>query len=416
MADLQNTSIDTTQDDPDDDEEDQLAPTPKVAAQPVSPLAAAVKAGADKIQKSASSGAPTSPMPEQDSQYYLNELHKLANDPKYQTSMPEESRASLHEALANAKQLYKDQADRNDWYQVAQTLGRAVAQFGAAQAGKQSGLNMSNINMGPEVDYESRNRRALGEYQQDVSNAKLEDLEGRQNLLDTQKINQVQYQREAQPLLLGAKQAIDKNKQDAIMSSNAANNKTKIDVANIHETGKTGRVNTQYGNSDDDSDTGPAPTKSPKQSPADKQAAKQAETERTVAPQLESSLSSWATAEDKKKPAIEKEIRTQAGKLGISGAAVMQDFSKSTQEPGMLWGTNPVSDPTKLNAAAHQTILNYLQKNHGVTPNTPGAAPAAPQQSVTGGRVKVKAPNGTVGTLPQEQVDQAVSQGYTVVQ
>lgn len=71
--------------------------------------------------------------------------------------------SSLQAAREEAKRAYREQATRNEWLEVAQTLGNAVANFIAAQRGvADRALAL------PSVDYNSRTLAALREYQTEL--------------------------------------------------------------------------------------------------------------------------------------------------------------------------------------------------------------------------------------------------------
>lgn len=70
---------------------------------------------------------------------------------------------ALRAAREDARQAYREQATRNEWSEVAQTVSNAIANFIAAQqglAGKPLAL--------PQVDYGERTARALREYQTEL--------------------------------------------------------------------------------------------------------------------------------------------------------------------------------------------------------------------------------------------------------
>ena len=102
---------------------------------------------------------------------YLDEMRQLAESPEYQKTTPPDTQATLKDAITRAEGLYNERATTNDWLEVAQTLGRAVAQFGAAQHGQQTGRDMSNLNMGGTIDYGARTDRALRESQNSIRQA-----------------------------------------------------------------------------------------------------------------------------------------------------------------------------------------------------------------------------------------------------
>lgn len=69
----------------------------------------------------------------------------------------------LKAAREDARTAYREQANRNEWYEVAQTLGNAVANFIAAQRGvADRALAL------PQIDYGERTGRALREYQTEL--------------------------------------------------------------------------------------------------------------------------------------------------------------------------------------------------------------------------------------------------------
>ncbi len=70
---------------------------------------------------------------------------------------------ALRAAREEARQAYREQANRNEWYEVAQTVSNAVANFIAAQRG----LAGRPLTL-PQVDYGERTARALREYQTEL--------------------------------------------------------------------------------------------------------------------------------------------------------------------------------------------------------------------------------------------------------
>lgn len=131
-------------------------------------LAGAMKRGQQKISETATKGDPAQPLDSQAAQYYLDQI-RTAND-QYSPTAPPESRKALASALTRAEQLYKDQATKNEWLEVAQLLGRVGTQFAAAQAGMSSGRNMANLDMGPTIDYNARTERARRDYNDTIRN------------------------------------------------------------------------------------------------------------------------------------------------------------------------------------------------------------------------------------------------------
>lgn len=130
-----------------------------------------------------------------ESKVYLDQMRQLSESPEYQRSVPPDTSSNLKSALDKAQQMYDKKATTNEWLEVAQTLGRAVAQFGAARAGMAGGnrANMANLDMGAPIDYGARTDRAFREYQQSLRSAGDEADRARQNYLDTETARQAGY-------------------------------------------------------------------------------------------------------------------------------------------------------------------------------------------------------------------------------
>lgn len=120
-----------------------------------------------EISDQASAGTPDKQMPEKESRKYLNQLQQLVqnaqSNPQFSSATNQQLK-DLSDLQDKAQQLYQERANRNDWLEVAQTLGRAVTQFGAAAAGQKSGMDMSNLPQGAPIDYGGRTDRSLREY------------------------------------------------------------------------------------------------------------------------------------------------------------------------------------------------------------------------------------------------------------
>jgi len=422
-----------------DDEGDSEAVNP-------SDLASSIRAGQQAIHKGIASGAPGTPLDERDSKYYLGELEKLANDPRYQSATPSSSRESLRDALAQAKQLYKDQADRNDWYQVAQTLGRAVTQFGAATAGLHTGHNMASLDMGPPIDYEQRNQRALGEYKQDVANATLEDRLNRQDELDRQRALDDEYKKRSGALSAGLGAALRGETLESQENRADARNRTLAARQDALEARRAKREDERANKDDLRSRMLQQRQQLHDLDQEEKTLAGQIQAGRTLANEMgqEEDLGS----KDYKK--MQEKFGGLAAKADVDLQSAMNDYNKNAPKrnrkvlgidiPGTETVDTEQARPALYDALGLSDKIKKLQdiraKKQALIGNTSGGpasdttqpstpstastqpAPSAPppSPSTPGGRVKVRAPNGTVGTIPAEQVQQALSQGYTVVQ
>jgi hypothetical protein len=108
-------------------------------------------------------------------------MNELSNSQQFQEEAPVSARKSLAEAMDKANKAYQERASKNEWAEVAQLVGRSLAQFGAAQEGMRTGTNMAGLNFGPGIDYGARTDRAARDYQQELKNiSQLEDLSTRE--------------------------------------------------------------------------------------------------------------------------------------------------------------------------------------------------------------------------------------------
>lgn len=169
---------------------------------------------------------------------YLDEMRQLAESPEYQRTTPPETQQTLKDAIARAEGMYQSKATTNEWLEVAQTLGRAVAQFGAAQQGMSTGRDMSNLNMGPSIDYGARTDRAFREYQGQLKSAgDLADRD-RTSYLDTEAAKKDNFGKREDYLKSALKNAQEIEGDDARFKRQAALDaqKDKRDNARVDNT------------------------------------------------------------------------------------------------------------------------------------------------------------------------------------
>ena len=131
-----------------------------------------------------------------------------------------------------ALDLYNRAQTRNEWSEVAQTLARAVAQFGAAQ-GQGGKRDMSNLPMGPGIDYEARSARAQRDYEHSIGDI---------NATSDRDIKKQMMQQEADRYQTGLeKQA----RQEALQNKQYDLNSRKADIseANLNKRAEQAEVN-----------------------------------------------------------------------------------------------------------------------------------------------------------------------------
>jgi hypothetical protein len=121
----------------------------------------AAKTGVDSLKEKLLSGAP---LGRGDLLSVLKEIEQIKPEAVTKdTTLINQLKA----AREDARTAYREQANRNEWYEVAQTLGNAVANFIAAQRGvADRALAL------PQIDYGERTGRALREYQTELGSIK----------------------------------------------------------------------------------------------------------------------------------------------------------------------------------------------------------------------------------------------------
>ena len=112
----------------------------------------------------------------------ISDLNKLRD--QFPSSAPDSSKQTLQDAIDKANELYQQKSDRNDWLEVAQTLGRAATQYAAARAGQHNRMDLTGIDMGKPIDYEARTERALKERGLSVGEAEKQAELSRQEAQD----------------------------------------------------------------------------------------------------------------------------------------------------------------------------------------------------------------------------------------
>lgn len=323
------------------------------------------------------------------SQAYLDQLKELTEDPAYAPGLPDTSKQSLKDAIDTAKQAYNEKVTRNEWLEVAQNLGRAVAQFGAARAAIAGGsrTNLSNLDMGPGVDYGLRSNRALQEYGQDIKNA--QDLQG-QDLLST-KARQEQYGRKEDYLKQGLRSAEQKEAQEEQfrrMQKMEAGRNLREEQAEKKQS-----------------------TKADLQDLSKQEAVLQNQLKAGITAANNSDL-----INDLGKKSADK-LQAQYGKL--LGDAGIDIADVQATKPGMLWGTNPDPDKSKqLLDDKVKEIRNMLdavraRKHQIISGET--AQQKAVKQPAGESTVRIQAPNGSIATVPKALAQKYIDKGGKVV-
>lgn len=123
--------------------------------------------------------APDSEVPSDDE---VNSVLKKIQAARQQAVTPIDQ-AKFDAAEDQAKQLYKDQADRSEWQSLAEKVGRSLIQYNNAQTGLARGIDLSHVDLGPQTDWAGQTKQAASDYQTELG---LQE-QRRQKALENQK-------------------------------------------------------------------------------------------------------------------------------------------------------------------------------------------------------------------------------------
>jgi hypothetical protein len=338
----------------------------------------------------------------------LDKMQNIKPDEvKVDTSVVENLKAAREEA----RNAYQSQASRNEWLEVAQTLGNAVATFIAAQRG----VADRPIAL-PQIDYGERTTRALREYQTELGS--IGEQERALERATERSQRQVEQQAEEKRrgwekfLLLGEKQ-IEAAERRAAQDKDLA---TRIQLAKADDARRI------------------------------EAASKKAATEQAKA--AKQGQKEYLSALTKDSARLEKELNTAKSQLKAAQSLLSgdpKDFNKNFtdyvssfsttdkpvkredyEKPGLLWGTNFYPEDAKKDASARaREIIEKIQfltqeqnRNLGEQKNLVsgmrGVSSTAPQQPArqepaAGGKVTLRDPkSGRTKEVLWDEAAQAV--------
>lgn len=347
---------------------------------------------------------------------YLQQLDELSKDQETARGVPDDTRQTLQDAVNQARQAYQDKVTQNEWQQVAQTLGNAVAQFGAAQSGMKSGRDMSNLNFGPGIDYNARSDRAFREYQTDLGNAANADAMNRQQFADTAASKKEQYGRREDYLKEALRTAREREQEGGRLAraQSSENTQYRRDVA--RDAQKEGREDRRQVDA---------------QRKMELQDLNKQELDLAGKLQAARSLANTMQSDDdlsnKSKEKLQSQYGAVAAKAGIDADQLAQ-IGEQSKDKGVL-GTgilrredkakksqlvnDQVVAPIKNMLDAIKQRKQQLISGQQVEKDTSISTPAAPAQD--SGMIQMKAPDGRVGQIPADKVKDAEAKGFTRV-
>lgn len=355
---------------------------------------------------------------------YLNAVTALQN---FKRSAPTSEATNWDAKIDEAKQLYKDSADRNAWLSLAQTIGQSVVKLASANEGLARHVNMANVDLGPGYDVEAANKRNLEEYKTELGNI-------------NQGFGRAQIQN------AGQQRAGELSDADQLKGLEAAvgaqkdifNEASNTQRTNLHDTTQMNRYAQMQAASDARADRRETEATTKDTIKNLDQTIKDNQKKLQSANELSNLYANYDELKKKDKEGTEKRIGDLAGKSGVSSDDLEAIKTKSKEGTGVL-GLFQSEDPKVKAQLLQQKVVAPLQqelqrleeqrrqvaaRSSGAPAQAPAqsAQPAAPAQAaaqsapIPSDRVKVRSADGKIGTIPRSQLDDAKSQGYTEVQ
>jgi hypothetical protein len=338
--------------------------------------------------------------------------------------------SNFSEAEEEAKRLYQEKASRNEWLSLADKIGQSLVRLNAANQGLARGVDMSHVDLGQGIDWDKQTDRDFKEYESELK--RQDNLERRQLYQDKLKgtLSEDQFKRNLMGLnykLKAAENKLDKEYDDLKSrrsnDERASEHRASLGQAERHHKENLDlRRELDYGK--DTRQQNALDTK------AGLVGAKISAQQDIAAHGAASAASLMETGSKDQRKQAERDLSKYAAQLGTSPQAVIDMYHANLEKPenrkpGIVYGTN-----ANETAAVNGTVSNLMQALQQ-TPSRGGATPAAStpsraaapggdgsQGSVpppSGDKVIVRDRNGKKYRLPKDQLQDAISQGFTEV-
>lgn len=257
-----------------------------------------------------------------------------------------------------AYQMYNEAKTRNEWLELAQLLGQAVTQYGAAQVGMRTGRSMAGLQI-PSVDYGTRTAQ-----EQKLLESRLRDIGQEQEREET----------------LAERLRREKREAAADARAEAAEARAERELQLKEKEAAT-----------------PKETAEEKELRKEKKTEEKEEYKRTLSALDEvvgaQEILADETTTEKEKQDANKNLLQKANKAGLNIAQIRL----ANMEPGG-WFSSPTVDQKAVLTTIKQAIENLKSSRQGA--------------KTSDKMVKMKAPNGAIGEIPESQVKAAEDQGY----
>jgi len=308
--------------------------------------------------------------------------------------------SAMDQQMADAASKYEKRRTTSEWAEVAQTLAQAFARYAAADAG----LDWTKLDI-PTIDYQKRIERDAGERDSEIERAKLSQR-NREQVLGLQRDT-------LRDRLQVAKEGIGTEENKRRLEQDRITRQAELDLRAQEISGQAGleskrMADTQFRAAQSIVDDA---SRDEKIAEGQLQEAQK---------QIAYYLSGDTKAKDKAEGILSG--------LGIDTAELDSALSKSGEgwfkfeNPGEAKKTvfsSPLLDGIKARlqeARARKARAEAVVDNRvGAPGSKPAAAPAASAAPAKETRVKVKRPDGAVGSIPESQLESALAQGFTRV-
>lgn len=134
--------------------------------------------------------------------------------------------SDIDQQISDARAMYKSKADRNEWLELAQLIGRGLINLGAYAEGTKTGRLIAPGSETPMIDYGKRTDRAAEEFGREASLAE----KSRQHRIDQAREQRLGDQESLQPMKEGVRAAEDKYKSDISVYNNTLDNIVRAGV------------------------------------------------------------------------------------------------------------------------------------------------------------------------------------------
>lgn len=331
-----------------------------------------------------------------------------------------ERRQTLQDQIAQARAGAASDSNRNEWMQVAEKVGHALAQYGAGLQGVRTGVDMSGLKF-DKVDWERRLDRI-----QASLNSDLNRMENSANKLDSEERLKTKEATQVPKEVFDArvKDAMNAYRTKLAQSEREYGADSKARENALEEKRRRERDQLEFDRRKElegmrmDGRSELADKRAAGKAEAgvkpDKEALKAQQQWDKDSAELQKSIYAAVEGDSKAKVKAAADVQKYAAKIGLSpeDAEALTEKLKSSKS-----GFLGIGDNRKETAAEMRALLSKAKRPQVAAPGTgapsePGAASPAP---VAGGMVKMRAPNGAEKLVPSDKVEYFKSKGATVV-